>query len=474
MPVQWSPAMVFLPALLLAAASVVTPQAQNIVELAQSVPTLSILVTAVVAANLTGILSSPGPFTVFAPNNAAFQKLPAAALANLLKPANVKELTRVLEVHVISGAAIFAKDLHDGDVLGPTVNGVQLSVDIVGTFVFIGSPGTNASRVIAADNVASNGVVHIVDTVLLPVSGPAPVTMNIVELAQAVPTLSTLVKLLVATNSLVDVLSGPGPFTVFAPNNAAFDNLPPGVLELILEPASFKELSEILEIHVIEGTFKAKDLKNGQTLKTVNDGVLTVTKGLLGKISIASPGTNASVVIAANNAASNGVVHIVDTVLLPTAPDTNKLWFRGFTKQGDAYRCGEVNAGPRMPKSLFEPYAVYELKEYEDVTIQLFPLPGGGKLELGRCSDKMYNVVWPSPASVTVDWAPPALMGAICLSKCECNYRNEYPISKQTCIDEPDKTDDNRWCSLCGPKFNQPIEINYFACGEATCPGPGQ
>ena len=132
---------------------------KNIVELAQSVPTLSTLVTAVVAANLTGVLSSPGPFTVLAPNNAAFDKLPAGVLANLLKPANVKALVAVLELHVVSGS-VRASDLTDGEKI-LTVNGGALTVKLEAGLIFIGSGGTEASRVISADNDASNGGVFL-------------------------------------------------------------------------------------------------------------------------------------------------------------------------------------------------------------------------------------------------------------------------------------------------------------------------
>merc|ERR1712127_536855 len=88
---------------------------QNIVELAAGVPDLSTLVTALKAGNLTGALSGAGPFTVFAPTNEAFGKLPKATLAHLLDPKNIKELDAVLTYHVVAVVAAFSKDLTDGE-----------------------------------------------------------------------------------------------------------------------------------------------------------------------------------------------------------------------------------------------------------------------------------------------------------------------------------------------------------------------
>jgi len=158
--------------LLRISASAAPPKPWNIVELAESVPSLSTLVAAVVAANLTGVLSSPGPFTVFAPNNDAFAKLPAEVLKHLLEPANIKELQEVLELHVVSGA-VHAADLKNDEKI-KTVNGLELEVKIEGSKVYIvvveghSHSHDDYAEVIAADNDASNGVVHIIDAVLIP------------------------------------------------------------------------------------------------------------------------------------------------------------------------------------------------------------------------------------------------------------------------------------------------------------------
>jgi uncharacterized surface protein with fasciclin (FAS1) repeats len=145
--------------------SLPAPATKNIVQLAQSVPDLSTLVTALVAGKLTGALSSTGPFTVFAPTNEAFAKVPAATLAHLLDPANIKELDAVLEYHVIAGAAVFAKDLKPTQEV-KTLEGDELKIVVNPDHINV-----NGAVVTAADNAASNGVVHIIDGVLsLPAS----------------------------------------------------------------------------------------------------------------------------------------------------------------------------------------------------------------------------------------------------------------------------------------------------------------
>lgn len=139
----------------------------NIVELAVATPDLSTLVDAVVAADLVGTLSSPGPFTVFAPVNSAFAALPPDILAAALLPENVGLLTTVLTYHVVGGAAVFAGDLSDGQVI-TTVEGSTLTVSIQDGAVRLIDDTDRVINVIATDIAASNGVVHLIDQVLLP------------------------------------------------------------------------------------------------------------------------------------------------------------------------------------------------------------------------------------------------------------------------------------------------------------------
>jgi uncharacterized surface protein with fasciclin (FAS1) repeats len=144
-----------------------SPSEPNIVQLAESVPTLSTLVKAVVAAGLVDTLEGPGPFTVFAPTNDAFAALPSGLLEKLLEPQNKPILIKVLTYHVASGA-VKSGDLSNDEEI-PTVEGEKLTVHILRKMVYIqGGSRSDVATVTSADNMASNGVVHIVSRVLVP------------------------------------------------------------------------------------------------------------------------------------------------------------------------------------------------------------------------------------------------------------------------------------------------------------------
>jgi uncharacterized surface protein with fasciclin (FAS1) repeats len=133
---------------------------------------------------------------------------------------------------------------------------------------------------------------------------------TIVAAAQATPELSTLVQAVTAAD-LVQTLSGPGPFTVFAPTNAAFDALPAGQLNELLKPANKDQLTDILTYHVVKGEYTASDLTNGQRLATVEGGKLTVTvKGSIVEV-------DGVPVEMADVMTGNGVVHVIGSVLTP-------------------------------------------------------------------------------------------------------------------------------------------------------------
>jgi uncharacterized surface protein with fasciclin (FAS1) repeats len=143
----------------------------------------------------------------------------------------------------------------------------------------------------------------------------AEATSNIVDLAQATPDLSTLVTAVVAAD-LVDTLSGDGPFTVLAPTNEAFANLPEGTLDSLLLPENKDQLAGILTYHVIAGDVMSSDLSNGQVVETVNGGTLTVEITDAGVFFVDANGGKAQVTTADVDA-SNGTVHIINAVLLP-------------------------------------------------------------------------------------------------------------------------------------------------------------
>ena len=139
----------------------VTPMG-NIVQVAVANGSFKTLVAAVKAAGLVDTLSGKGPFTVFAPSDAAFAKLPAGTVEFLLKPENKAALVKVLTYHVVSGK-VLAKDIKSGSVLVPTVQGSLIKVTKTSKAVVI-----DGAKVVTADVKARNGVIHVIDTVLLP------------------------------------------------------------------------------------------------------------------------------------------------------------------------------------------------------------------------------------------------------------------------------------------------------------------
>merc|ERR1712134_241761 len=187
--------------------------------------------------------------------------------------------------------------------------------------VYVGPSIKELKSVVGADNLASNGVAHIIDGVLLPpTSALADSKPNIVELAQSVDELSTLVTAVVA-GDLAETLSSPGPFTVFAPTNDAFGALPEGTLDSLLKPENKDQLVDILTYHVLGSEVKSTDLKFFQRVPTVegkNVHVYAIPK--LG-VYVSPDGKDFKKVVAADNLATNGVAHIIDGVLLPPAED---------------------------------------------------------------------------------------------------------------------------------------------------------
>lgn len=133
---------------------------ENIVQIASGNKDFSTLVAAVVAAGLAETLSGSGPFTVFAPTNEAFAKLPAGTVQELIKPENKEKLAAILTYHVVAGKAL-SSDLSDGQLI-KTVNGQEVTVSI-GDNVKV-----NGAVVTTADLEASNGVIHVIDSVIMP------------------------------------------------------------------------------------------------------------------------------------------------------------------------------------------------------------------------------------------------------------------------------------------------------------------
>lgn len=245
----------------------------NIVKLAQSSADLSILVEAVVSVGLVDTLSGAGPFTVFAPTNSAF----AALLAELGVTkdqllANKALLTTVLTYHVVPGK-VASTAIPFGKAI-TTVQGAVLKIDNVADAVVITDGRNRTSKVVAVDLAASNGVIHIVDKVILPAD------KTIVQTAQALPQFSILVEAVIAAN-LQGTQSGPGPFTVFAPTNDAFVAL---LAELGVSKAALLAntalLGKVLTYHVVPGRVLKSDVPLNSPIATVQGETLTVNSSL--------------------------------------------------------------------------------------------------------------------------------------------------------------------------------------------------
>lgn len=275
-----------------------TNDEMNIVETAQSNDDLSILAGAIGDAGLVGTLESGGPFTVFAPTDAAFNELPDGTLEGLSQD----ELAQILTFHVVEGE-IFSGDLQASQDV-ETVQGEQLLVTSEG-----GTVTVNGSSVVAtADVEASNGVIYVVDEVLLPQAFREP---NIVDQAEDLGNFTALTGALEQTG-LTTTLQYLGPFTVFAPTDAAFNNLPAGLLEQL----SSDEIAEILQYHVLSGTTLSGDLAAEQAVASLTEEELFITAN--GGVTV----NGSSNVQTADVEVSNGVIHAVDEVLLPDAYGT--------------------------------------------------------------------------------------------------------------------------------------------------------
>jgi uncharacterized surface protein with fasciclin (FAS1) repeats len=305
------------------------------------------------------------------------------------------------------------------------------------------------------------------------ICGAPPTPPNIVQLAESVPELSTLVGALKAGN-LTGVLStetAGEPFTVFAPTNNAFSALPPAVLKSLLEPADINQLRAVLLYHVVskKGTeYRFKDLANHERITTLEGESLEVTL-LDGTIFI-----DRSRVLKPDNLASNGVVHIIDQVLEPlilppspgpvpgppSPPTGNHLYFRGFNQTGPVEFCGQVDAGPHIPLAMLNSSNSFFsgfLQEYINDTLAYSRSPGSvwPPLELGTCSQANYSRPGGCNFSHPAQWAPSDLMGGLCLTHCSCVYGLD-------CRDVPDNPSQRRWCSLCGPRYNSPVTVQCW------------
>jgi len=280
--------------------------APNVVELAQATPSLSILVEAVVAADLAGTLSAPGPITVFAPTNDAFAALlEELQLTKAQLLADKPLLEAVLGYHVLAGRVLKAQ-VPAGKAITTSQGGI-FKIDPVGADLVITDGRNRTAKITATDIPASNGVVHVIDRVILPAD------KTIVQTAQALPQFSILVEAVVAAG-LVDDLSAAGPFTVFAPTNDAFAAL---LDELQLTKAQLLAnttlLGAVLGYHVLPARVLKADVVPGVQPATLQGETFSIGATL----TITDQRARTAGIAATDVLASNGVIHVIDRVILP-------------------------------------------------------------------------------------------------------------------------------------------------------------
>ena len=283
----------------------------NIAEVATGAGNFNTLVAALGATGLDTVLSDEeGTFTVFAPTDEAFAKLGGDAIQGLLDDPDT--LRDILLYHVIVGSEVgsaaaisaAADNLEDNKV--ETSGDVTLSLNGGNLFV-------NFSKVIEADVAANNGVIHAIDTVLIPTTAGDNTTTNIVEVAQADDNFSTLVELVVAAELAGTLSDANANYTVFAPTNAAFAKLDPDLVTSLLLPENKALLQQLLTYHVFGQEVDAVGALDaaGSALEMVSGDKLAVS------FSDGALYANTSKVSIANVDASNGIVHAIDTVLVP-------------------------------------------------------------------------------------------------------------------------------------------------------------
>lgn len=290
---------------------------QNIVELLTATPELSSLLAAIQRANLDTALQADGNFTVLAPSNAAFDSFLSSNGFSSLEDVPEATLTQVLLNHVIPGStsafkssdlvsvgAGYVSTLAEGPVNNSTISSYFNTNNGI---VFNG-----LSSVTMADIGASNGIVHIVDTVI-----PLPSVVTFVVADPNFSTLASALTELTPATDFVGLLNTPNggtssPFTVFAPVNNAFDKLASIPAEDILTP--------VLSHHVITGgNVRAEDINDSDISPATFEGdALTFNILANGAVQITDgSGQSGTTVISANLQTSNGVIHALDTVLIP-------------------------------------------------------------------------------------------------------------------------------------------------------------
>ncbi len=276
-------------------------EAADIVDVATEAGSFSTLLTAVEAAGLVETLQGEGPYTVFAPTDEAFAALPEGTLDELL--ADTEALSQVLLYHVVPGE-VMASDVVELE-SATTVQGEDIAITVEDDSVKV-----NEATVSSTDIMASNGVIHVIDQVILPPSMSEAAEMgDIVETAQSAGDFTTLLTAVEAAG-LVETLQGEGPYTVFAPTDEAFAALPEGTLDELL--ADTEALSQVLLYHVVPGQVTADQVVELDSAETVEGGSVDI------RVEDGTVFVDDAKVIATDVLTSNGVIHVIDKVIVPS------------------------------------------------------------------------------------------------------------------------------------------------------------
>jgi uncharacterized surface protein with fasciclin (FAS1) repeats len=272
---------------------------QNIVQTALAAGQFSTLASLLTKAGLVDTLSTGGPFTVFAPTDAAFAKVPKATLDTLA--ANPAQLKSVLLYHVVPGRVAAADVVKVTS--AKTLEGRSVAIKVVDGSVYV-----DQAKVTTPDVTASNGVIHVIDSVLIPKAAPAAPAKNIVQTAIAAGQFKTLASLLTKAG-LAGTLQGKGPFTVFAPTDAAFAKVPKATLAALGKNTA--KLRAVLLYHVVKGKVTAAQAMKLRSAKTLYGKPLSI------RVSAGKVLVGGATVTKADVMASNGVIHVIDKVLIP-------------------------------------------------------------------------------------------------------------------------------------------------------------
>jgi uncharacterized surface protein with fasciclin (FAS1) repeats len=272
---------------------------KNIVDTAVEAGKFKTLAAALGAAGLVDAVKGPGPFTVFAPTDEAFAKLPKGTVETLLKPENKEKLKAILTYHVVPGK-VMAKDVV-GIKGAKSLNGQRIDVKVDGGKVMV-----DGAQVVTTDIACTNGVIHVIDSVILPSED------NIPTVATKAGKFGTLLAAAKAAG-LVDALSGDKALTVFAPTDDAFAKLPKDTVATLLKPENKDKLKAILLFHVVEGRVYSEDALAAKSAATLQGSKVEIT------VKDGAAYVNGAKILATDVDASNGVIHIIDSVILPPA-----------------------------------------------------------------------------------------------------------------------------------------------------------